>query len=252
MSYKEMISKAIEASDFSIKEIAEQCKRYGVSITPSYISLLKSGKTSNPSEEVSRAISKVCGIDENLLILEAYLEKAPNILSTVLNRFRNEKDNNKLAMYHYIDKSEFDEEVIESSIKYIKERTLAQFIIDAYEDQDPTPVELYEKHEGENKSVISNQDDITFMKIDVKDNSMSPIISKGSKVYYEHNNKYKNGDIICFIFKETNNDDILIRKYYNKDNLIILNAFNSEYEPIICNVDSIRILGKINKIIVSV
>ncbi len=78
MSYSEVLSNTIRNSKMTSKEIIEKCNvQYNVKISESYLSQLKTGKQNSPAPEISKALAKVCGIDEKLLILESYLEGVP-------------------------------------------------------------------------------------------------------------------------------------------------------------------------------
>lgn len=80
MGYKELLSTSISKSGLTLREISERCKKFNVNITPSYISQLQTGKQNPPSEEVTKAISNVLNIDPTNLIIEGYIEKAPEII----------------------------------------------------------------------------------------------------------------------------------------------------------------------------
>lgn len=77
MSYQELLSKYIQDSGLSLRKIASECKKLGVSVTASYISRLQAGKMPPPSEEISKAIADVCQQDSQKLIMQGYIDKAP-------------------------------------------------------------------------------------------------------------------------------------------------------------------------------
>jgi len=81
MSYADMLSAIIKRSDLSLRQISRRCADIEVSITPSYISQLKNGKLSPPSEDISIALAKVCGCkSQTQLVFQGYMEKAPNLV----------------------------------------------------------------------------------------------------------------------------------------------------------------------------
>ena len=55
---------------------------YGVSINPSYISKLRTGKQPPASDDVNIAIAKACGFEKQIedFLFEAYLEKSPEYI----------------------------------------------------------------------------------------------------------------------------------------------------------------------------
>lgn len=85
MAYAKLLNELIEKSGLSTREIAKRCEEQGQPITPSYISILRKESNSRvPSEDMSRVLARVLGADEDTLVLEAYLENAPEPLLKVL------------------------------------------------------------------------------------------------------------------------------------------------------------------------
>jgi hypothetical protein len=81
MSYAVMLDTIIKVSDLSLRQIAKRCLDIGITITPSYISQLKNGKLPPPSEDISLALSRVCGTHTPAhLVFQGYLEKAPALV----------------------------------------------------------------------------------------------------------------------------------------------------------------------------
>ena len=81
MTYAEMLSKMIEESELSLRQITNRCAGLNLNITPSYISQLKNGKLPPPSEEVSLTLAKACGSKQQAqLVFQGYMEKAPELV----------------------------------------------------------------------------------------------------------------------------------------------------------------------------
>lgn len=81
MNYAQMLDRMIANSELSLRQISKRCADLNLTITPSYISQLKNGKLSPPSEEVSLVLSKVCGgKEQSRLVFQGYLEKAPELV----------------------------------------------------------------------------------------------------------------------------------------------------------------------------
>ena len=81
MNYAKMLENIIEESELSLRQISKRCSDLNLKITPSYISQLKNGKLSPPSEEVSLVLAKVCGAkNQSQLVFQGYLEKAPKLV----------------------------------------------------------------------------------------------------------------------------------------------------------------------------
>lgn len=92
------------------------------------------------------------------------------------------------------------------------------------------------------KVYAGNLNDKEYFYVRVDDNSMSSAnIPADSLVLIEKPN-YINNDIVCAIFE----DEIYIRKYSEKNNMIVLDASNSD--TIIEKSHKINVLGKVVKI----
>lgn len=80
MNYNELLNKIIKDSGLMNIEIINKMKEEGVSITATYLSVLRNDKTKIASEDVSKAIAKVCGAKEELLVVQGELDKANGML----------------------------------------------------------------------------------------------------------------------------------------------------------------------------
>ena len=85
-------------------------------------------------------------------------------------------------------------------------------------------------------------EDTEYVGVIIKDDTLSPLIYKDSIVILEKTKNIKNGDLAVFSI-----DDIFyIRRFFEKDNVIILSHINSSYEPIIVtNSTNFNIHGKL-------
>lgn len=270
MSYREILSESIEKSGLTLKEISILCKDQGVKITESYISQLRSGKLTSPSIDISQALSKVLNIHPDILVLESYLDKAPEALNEFLRRVR---------FFHNYDKLLYSQDEIEDRVK-MNEKTIA-FIEEL--DQEPYSKFITSINESDKMKTaihhalvsshyfncvnmidldekMKSHPDVSFDEIisitkhkpinyesaivDVEDDSLEPLISKGSIVVIDEK-KYMQGDLIHFW--DDNKQDFLIRKYYADGDTIILVAPNSNYEPLLRSKSQVEILGKVTK-----
>lgn len=77
LSYKKLLSELVKNSGLTLRDIADRCRERGVSIDPSYISKIQTGKQAPPSDEVSRVLAEVLESDPIELIWLGYVEKAP-------------------------------------------------------------------------------------------------------------------------------------------------------------------------------
>ena len=85
-------------------------------------------------------------------------------------------------------------------------------------------------------------EDTEYVGIIMKEDTLTPLISKDAIVILEKTKNIQNGDLAVFSI-----DDIFyIRRFFEKDNVIILSHINSSYEPIIVtNSTNFNIHGKL-------
>ena len=246
MPYAKLLNKLIDESKMTIKDIATKCAvEYSVKVTPSYISLLKSGKANPPSDDLSKAIAKVCKVNEMLLVIEAYVDSAPDAIKQFINVSRNSIFEGIVLSFE----NQFPEEMYNAMKAEINKMELSQFILqmnDAIGDFDVTQLT--------NEAIYKVNDDvtdatITFKKplgLEMKDDSMYPMLPKGSTVFLEFNETYNTGDILC-IKQKNKNENFLIRKCFITDDSVMLFPINTAYETITVNQSDITILGRVSR-----
>lgn len=85
-------------------------------------------------------------------------------------------------------------------------------------------------------------EDTEYVGIIIKEDTLTPLISKDAIVILEKTKNIQNGDLAVFSI-----DDVFyIRRFFEKDNVIILSHINSSYEPIIVtNSTNFNIHGKL-------
>ncbi|MBH0329956.1 hypothetical protein ABH14_09080 [Brevibacillus brevis] len=252
MGYSEMLSKMIEESGLTLKVIAEKCNEFGVKIDQSYISKLKTGKLPPASDEVNEAIAKVCDssmIEE--LLYEAYLEKAPDYISTFIKNLV--KTTKEIIVTSYRNKvSEKEYAMLEvyynqlSDLKFSKH--LSQHTYNSGLNIGlPNEVALNEEHEGE--SITPNE-----YILEMEDDSMDPTIPKGSIVRCDKTAQIKPGDIVVAVSRFDKSEGF-IKRYYPMDyepgfdpgidREIIFTSDNPNYRPIIENIVDIEVVSKV-------
>ena len=79
MNYTELLNELIERSGKTVKQIANECTaNYGVNLTNTYLSGLKTTPGKQASEEINRALAKACGAEyEDILVVQAFIDRAP-------------------------------------------------------------------------------------------------------------------------------------------------------------------------------
>lgn len=244
MPYNKLLNDLINKSGLKQIEIVNKCKQMNVDITPSYLSILRKEEDRIPSEEISRAIAKICGAeDEDILVIEAYIDKAHPTILKAFNKLRELSYNTAISTLN-IKLSDEDKEVLKARIL---QQSYAQIVIEmAKTNTDVNVVNgatTITADDGVLKSEISES--IGFK---VEDNSMYPILEKGNtvKIKYMNLDEYKDGDILCFRAKEGGKS--LYRKctFIKDDNSqFVAVPLNSKYNSEVISVEDVTIVGKV-------
>lgn len=247
--YSKLLTKIIAESGYTAKEVIEKCNEIGNGIDTTRLSKLQSGKLSAPSSRVSRDLARVCNADERLLVLEGYLEKAPQ---EIIDAFLSIKSSMVASALNIFKKnfSKDNQKYFNDVKKELEKEPLAEFIVTLIDGG------------VENISITENGIDMQTMKNDVKvtlsqpttlpvkDNAMFPIIPEGSKVYLEMQEKYNNGDILAV--KTKDNENIIIREILYSKNCIILVPLKKEYEVLTYNKNDVTLIGKVTDVLTSI
>lgn len=170
MPYSKVLSELINKSNLTLREIAKRCEDLGKPINYSYISQLKTGKINPPSDEISKVLAQILNIDPNILILEAYLDKAPKLLIDKLEEI-------KVALNNYIDQQIHNNDILK---KVFKDEPLSKFLL---------------SFNSKNFSIPGN----ALGKLTMRDDSMSPIIRKNSKLIISTFSNHPEEKYICDI-----------------------------------------------------
>lgn len=244
MAYAKLLNELIEKSGLSTREIAKRCEEQGQAITPSYISILRKESNSRvPSEDMSRILARVLGANEDSLVLEAYLENAPeplvqllrNMYSSVMEmtlRATNVKltPEQKELFMHQLDELPLSYWVLETA------RGMAKVDYSAVLDGDILHNEL-EDGRPLNMQMLINAE------FPVMDDAMAPVMPQGSSVKLELKPSYVNGDIVAFTM--TGSDKLHFRKLRDTPSgLRMLIAYNSAYEIMEYDAAAMSIVGR--------
>ena len=197
MSYGKLLQKIIADANLTYKEVAEKCTANGKKIDPSYISKLVNGKIISPSDQITKMIAEVCGVNPNKLIIEGYVDKAPNEIKKFIDDIRIS------TQFSHLDSIENNRDIYERSLE---NQSIAEFILD-----------FNAANFTNNNSVIGG--------IPFEDDSMEPLIPKGSKLIIS---KFKDNpqNIINIGGKGLGYDDIYINaaKIFHNDEIGFLYA----------------------------
>ena len=254
MAYTELLNKIIDKSGLSLRDIAKRCTEYGVKISPSYISTLRNDQNNRaPSGDVSRAIAKACECEHtDILVIEAYLDTAPELIIKTLESVRDISITGSVSVL----KNDYSAEVLEEAKKTLQNKPLSQFLLDLAEFDN---VEFSKQLGAMNITTKYHDGGYDFtaqlksaVGVEVKDNSMFPIIPKGSKVIFEDKEiqDYVNGDIL--LFSQKGSKEPLLRKvaFLNDEHSVVaMFPLNDEFETVTYSLDDVTIMGRVNQVI---
>jgi len=246
MAYSKVLKKIIAKTNYTQEEVAKKCTELGAKVGRSYITKLLNSKKEVPSENISRAIAKVCDADERILVLEGYIEKAPKEIKEAFNSVRN------MLMLCSINilENHIDTQTINELSESLKEEPLAEFIVSLIE-KSKNVINIKEtgmEIEAENENLILNL--TKTMGIKVEDNSMYPLIKQNDEVIIQLEERYINGDIL--LIKINNDNKIVIRQVVFLGNEVELIPLNKEYKIKTYKREDITILGKVKKVITEI
>lgn len=249
MAYARLLNEYIEKSGMSTREIAKKCAKAGQSVSASYISILRNEDNNRvPSDELSTVLEKILKADEGLFVLEAYLEKAPDILNVALRNFYKISVNQALNIMN----NELTDEQKNLLFEEVKKKPLSELVVEMAKIDDISEFQSME-------TTIEEDDETTsymtkFMldnDLEVLDDALAPMITKGSKVKLKLEQEYRNGDIIAY--KTKTDDTMKIRKLViGKKNQCMMFSFNSEYETEEYKRTELKILGKVDSVLTKI
>lgn len=254
MPYTALLNKLIENSNLTVKEIAEHCTESGTKITAAYISTLRNATDNrSPSDDVSRALAKACGAkNENVLVIEAYLDKAPKEFSGLMSFVRNAVIETIAGAFE----NQFPKEMIDKVREQVQKMPVADLVISLNEQETTDFTKqlgtLNITHDEKYTDWNLHAELKRAVGFEVKDDSMFPTIPKGSKVTLEMKTlpEYTDGDILAFIKK--GEQDIQYRKVVFLDeehNAFAMIPINSEYSTKTYTAKDVTVLGKATQVI---
>lgn len=129
MNYKEMLNKVMADSGLTNKEILKRCEELGEKITPNYLSVLKNQENKIPSDQLSIVLAKACNAEfENILIAQAYIDKAPPVIINALEKIKSLTIQGMLIGQETIMNDKIDDNVKTQMKDYINNMSLAELI----------------------------------------------------------------------------------------------------------------------------
>ncbi len=255
MAYTQLLNSIIEQSGLTVKEIAEKCVKMGVDVTPAYISTLRNDKNNRtPSDKVSRALAEACNCQhKNILVVEAYLQNAPQEFNGVMQMLRSFVITSGMSMME----NRLTTQDLKEADEMLKSFPMAELICDLSQEQ---VLNSIRKGVGSLNIKASKQfDDIKIKQevspigLPISDNGMLPLIKINDLVTIEalDYKDYKMGDIV-YCYLNNNKKKAIARKLIKSGDEITLMPINNEYENITVSLKDVIILGKIKKVITTI
>lgn len=249
MSFGKLLKKLTKEKGLTYKELAKRCNENTNEkfITEGYIKEIANERKNPPTEEKIREIAKALDVDEKLLVLEGYIDKAPKEIRDILNKIKEYVIIAGLTgIENTVKKDEY--ELIKQEFK---KESISQYVLDFFEKSTIEYISNKDFKININGLKISvNINAISF--IEILDNSMSPKINKGDKItiYACSDNKYINGEIVAAKIKGTNEILYRIIHFNNKEKTVSFTPINTkEFKEITYNREDIEIIGKVAKVI---
>ncbi|HCC35071.1 MAG TPA: hypothetical protein DEQ02_05335 [Ruminococcaceae bacterium] len=253
MPYASLLNQLIENAGISNKELCDACAEEGIKLTPAYISLLRNPlEQRTASESVSRALARALGEEnEQLLVIQAYLDKAPECLRDLKSYFRDYMSS-AISAELAEDADDIQRSVLMDDYKKLPfaelfseftDTVIGKFVMQLQSNDSADPIkssmELVNQIESENN-------------IEVRDNAMAPLIVKGSRVLFsraENMENYKTGDLVCFFRKDESR--ILVRRLAILETHPVTFAMipqNPNYQTQQLSASEVVLMGKVKQV----
>jgi len=247
MPYTQLLNRLIDKSGLTAKEIAERCKQQGQEITASYVSILrKEANERIPSDDVSYVLEEVLSVPKNTLVLEAYLDSAPDVLKEF---FRNMKAQAFELAFRAIDSAiPIDEAEREQIAAQLDQMPLAQVLLQLSQQKQPgfdqNFITRSEQTEDGQLTVSMGMN----MDFPITDSSMQPILPEGSKVKLKLQEEYRSGEVVAII--PLGEKTMIFRKLYDiKDGNRMLMPLNPDFDVIEFDPATMLIFGRVEAVV---
>lgn len=242
MSFGKLLKKTVKEKKLTYKEISKKCYAQGIEINEKYISQIANSQKPAPSEEKIRAIARALDTNEQLFILESYIDKAPK---EILNIFNNIRDMCSLFALSKV-KNIFSKQDYDKIETNLQEETLSEFLVEFLD-----PIQLDYKS---NKNFVINSEGLDFsVNTDdvpiytVSDDLMSPMLEKGDSITLSMKDKYVDGEILAVKIYGAN--EIIYRIVHFKGDYIELTNLKNNNGCKAFDRNDVQIIGKVVKLI---
>ncbi len=246
MPYSKLLQKIIADTDYKNSDIIKKCKEeYNVIINETHFSKILNNHRKPPKVEVSKAIAKVCEVDERLLILEGYIDKAPKEIQEI---FRNLQFNiNTISALLVSNIRDLEDEKLKIIKKYLDNEYIASSIIFMLDEMDNSTSFIKNNIDIEENLLNTNISFHVPQGILINDDSMSPIIEEGNKVILDLKKPFKISDFVAY--KNNKSENIKVRILTKNNSTYVMIPINRKYNQEIYSEQDIKILGKVSQVI---
>lgn len=245
MSYSKLLNKVISNTDYTQEEIAQKCKELGVSISREKVNALQNNRSKPPKAEISRAIAKVCGIDERLLVAEGYFENAPEEVKEMLKSIQTFI--NTIALLISTKLCNLNDKDIDTIERYFENEAISETLVQIMDERENS-IELLKDNLNYSESILGTTINFELPSgITIEDNGMFPLIEEKNKIILEIHDKYNTSDIVAY--KTKDNNTIKARTLSKVNSTFEMIPLNKKYNLEIYSQDDIIILGKIAQVI---
>lgn len=237
MPYSNLLKKIIADKNYNYADIIRECQKRGEKIDKTYLSKIVNGRAMPPKENISKLFAEICGVDERLLIIEGYLDKAPEIIRDVFVEMK--KKSMRISMQVFQNK--FDEKTLTELENIIEKEPLADFVLSIMNSEKYDISDSIELNDKNYKMEMTEP-----MGITMDSDAMFPVIPQNAKVILKIEEEYKNGDILVVKI----GDKVVIRESFIYSNTVVLLPINTKYEMLTYDIKDIMILGKAKNVII--
>lgn len=247
MPYTQLLNRLIDESGLTAKEIAERCKQQGQEITASYVSILrKEANERIPSDEVSHILEEVLGAPKDTLVLEAYLDNAPEAMKEFLDKMKVQAF--ELAIRALDSAIPIGEAEREEIAAQLEQMPLAQVLLRLSQQEQPVFDQNFITRSEQTDDGQINVSMGMNMDFPITDSSMQPVLPEGSKAKLKLQVEYRSGDIVAIMSK--GNKNMLFRKLYEtKDDKRMLVPLNHAFDVIEYDPSSMLIFGRVEAVV---
>lgn len=231
-----------ESKGLSARQLAE-----AASLDPTQISKIENGK-STPSLQALERICNVLGIKLSEFFSDESSSLSPDLLQLLENAKKLPPAERKALNEYlkvrlsYIDETSAAESVIlEQEEKYAGDKVASIPLVGA--SAAGTPMTAIGYYEG-NFEVPRDWGDFA---VRVRGDSMEPLIPNGGYAFIRQQEEINNGEIALVKTAGEYEDEVTIKRVRFLNGKVQLISENPAYEPMIYDMDRIKILGKVKK-----